>query len=210
MYKVFVNDKPLILTDDFDDYSSEKGIVFMKYNSPEGVAACIEQLELGDFAKGMVIHHDDLPELWKTVQSFYTIVEAAGGLVKNDSGQTLFISRNGKWDLPKGKVEQDEDVAQAAIREVEEECSLAGVKITKEICTTYHTYRGLQQDGAKDDEPVLKRTQWFEMTCYAGTQPMPQTEEGITKVEWFSADALDEVRANTYESIKELINSQSL
>ena len=33
------------------------------------------------------------------------MIEAAGGLVFNKDGHLLMIFRNGKWDLPKGKLE---------------------------------------------------------------------------------------------------------
>ena len=35
-------------------------------------------------------------------------VRAAGGIVTDDAGNRLLIHRNGRWDLPKGKVEQGE------------------------------------------------------------------------------------------------------
>jgi 8-oxo-dGTP pyrophosphatase MutT (NUDIX family) len=36
--------------------------------------------------------------------SLFKIIEAGGGLIKNEMGSYLFIFRYGKWDLPKGKV----------------------------------------------------------------------------------------------------------
>src|SRR3546814_3091780 len=51
-------------------------------------------------------------------------IEAAGGLVRNQQGQYLFIFRHGKWDLPKGKLEAGETPAEGGIREVEEECGI--------------------------------------------------------------------------------------
>ena len=45
------------------------------------------------------------------------VVFAGGGLVFNAKKEILFIRRNGKWDLPKGKVEKDETYQAAALRE---------------------------------------------------------------------------------------------
>ena len=53
------------------------------------------------------------------------LVQAAGGLVRNNKGKMLFIFRKNKWDLPKGKVDKGETLENGAMREVEEE---TGVK----------------------------------------------------------------------------------
>ena len=54
----------------------------------------------------------------------FTNIAAAGGLVKNERGEKLFIFRLGKWDLPKGKLSGKETAEEAAIREVKEETGL--------------------------------------------------------------------------------------
>ena len=69
-----------------------------------------------------------------------TQIGAAGGLVKNEAGEYLFIYRNDKWDLPKGKIEKAERVKDAAVREVEEECGIKVSKLEEKICKTYHVY----------------------------------------------------------------------
>ena len=51
-------------------------------------------------------------------------VRAAGCVVHDDAGNMLLISRNNRWDLPKGKVEPGETLLQAALREVEEETGI--------------------------------------------------------------------------------------
>ena len=51
----------------------------------------------------------------------YTLIEAAGGLVVNDEGKILMILRRGKWDLPKGKLDENETIEKCAEREVIEE-----------------------------------------------------------------------------------------
>jgi len=43
----------------------------------------------------------------------------------------LFIYRFNKWDLPKGKLDNGESVSECAIREVEEECGIANLKIVR-------------------------------------------------------------------------------
>ena len=82
--------------------------------------------------------------------SFFKVIIAAGGLVKNEKGEYLFIHRLGFWDLPKGKIDKkdlsgkgqpDDDPSptrRAAIREVKEETGLQKVVITKELASTWH------------------------------------------------------------------------
>lgn len=163
--------------------------------------------ELSDFYN-ILINSDEINEihfynanaqdLFKWFSAMFTIVEAAGGLVKNEMEAYLFIFRNGKWDLPKGKIEKGEGRETAAIREVEEECGISGLTIVRELPATYHTY-------FIADSPVLKPTYWFEMNCSDNSALVPQTEEGITDVKWIRPDDLQMVRQNTYPSILELI-----
>ncbi|MBK9671561.1 MAG: NUDIX domain-containing protein [Bacteroidetes bacterium] len=78
-------------------------------------------------------------EKQNALNSIYTKIEAAGGIVKNKQGQLLFIFRHGKWDLPKGKIEKGENEQDAALREVEEECGIAELTLQKKLTTTFHT-----------------------------------------------------------------------
>ncbi len=140
------------------------------------------------------------PEKWSSFCAGYRIVEAAGGLVRNGRGELLFIFRNGMWDLPKGKMEKGERPMETALREVEEECGVSGLKIGRALSDTYHTY-------LEGKEPILKKTWWFEMSCEGSPALVPQQEEGITEVRWVDDNALDEVVQRSYQSIKEVIQS---
>ena len=51
------------------------------------------------------------------------VINTCGGVVFADD-QILFIMKNGKWDLPKGKIEQNETKEEAAVREISEETGL--------------------------------------------------------------------------------------
>jgi 8-oxo-dGTP pyrophosphatase MutT (NUDIX family) len=132
--------------------------------------------------------------------SMFRIIDAAGGLVKNKNDEWLFIFRNGKWDLPKGKIEKNEKIKTAAIREVEEECGISKLKIIRELLPTYHIY-------SLEEKQVLKRTYWFEMTCADKSPLIPQTEEGITDVQWFNLQEVKQALENTYSSIKEVVKN---
>ena len=142
-------------------------------------------------------------ELLNWFKEFYKYIQAAGGLVENADGQLLFIYRLGCWDLPKGKVEKDEYIAAAAIREVEEECGISDPEIQFPICSTFHTYLHKEQ-------MVLKETFWYKMKYSGEEELMPQTEEHIAVAEWRDKDLLDVVLANTYPSIKEVLDRSKI
>jgi ADP-ribose pyrophosphatase YjhB (NUDIX family) len=51
--------------------------------------------------------------------------QSAGGVVLNTRGQVLVVNQRGKsWSLPKGHIEEGEDVLAAARREIHEESGL--------------------------------------------------------------------------------------
>ncbi len=144
----------------------------------------------------------DPETLFTLFTSFYQIIEAAGGIVRHQSGKYLFIKRFGKWDLPKGKIEKGESPELAALREVREECGLANLKIVTELQSTYHTYK-------LEGNRFLKKTWWFDMDYADDLVTQPQTEEGITEATWLVPSQFDMVLENTYRSIAELIGEVS-
>jgi 8-oxo-dGTP pyrophosphatase MutT (NUDIX family) len=136
----------------------------------------------------------------KVIDSFRTqikVIQAGGGIVKNEDNKYLFIYRRGKWDLPKGKKEYYEDINTAAIREVEEETGIKEISEAEWLFTSYHIYK---EDGAW----VLKETFWYNMKA-PNQQLVPQQEEGIKKAEWFSKEDFRRVYANTYPNIMNMV-----
>ncbi len=127
------------------------------------------------------------------------LIKSAGGIVSNETNKYLFIFRNGKWDLPKGKIEKGENSRVAAVREVQEECGIWIDSCRDKVCNTYHIYK---INGAM----VIKKTAWYWMRAIKQKKLVPQLEEGITDARWLSAADLMLVRQNTYPLIKDLIN----
>jgi 8-oxo-dGTP pyrophosphatase MutT (NUDIX family) len=203
MYKVFFNERKVFLTDNFEKHFNTKYGLFYKYQNQE------ELEDLLDFYRNLrkidtlYIIHDDIEELRNYFRACYLNINAAGGLVKDRQGKILIIKRRNKWDLPKGKVDRNEDFQQTAIREVKEECGISDIQIIQPLLSTYHTYK-------LDGRPVLKKTSWFEM-LYSGTgSPEPQLKEHITEVKWFSKSELGEVIKNTYPSILDVFRYSNL
>ncbi len=153
--------------------------------------------------KRYVLLSDDPKAAFKKMKRKCLLIKAAGGLVRNAAGDYLFIYRNKKWDLPKGKVEKGEKVRDAAWREVEEEC---GVKIAtkgEKLCRTYHIYE-------MDHKIVLKKTAWYDMEVEGVPKLIPQKEEGITKAGWFAPTALAPLLKNTYQLIFDVLEAAKL
>lgn len=148
----------------------------------------------------VVVSCKDVEQSWKTFRDHFEFIQAAGGVVTNVDQKILFIFRLAKWDLPKGKVEQDEPLDVAAMREVEEECSVNGLVLQKKLCTTFHTYI---QSGI----PILKATEWFLMDYPGKEIPKPQLIEGITDVKWIGLNDIEmnEVKKNTFPSVLDVL-----
>ena len=161
-----------------------------------------KNLEKGS-KKTYVLLSQDPKTAFKKIKKKCSLIKAAGGLVRNANNDYLFIYRNKKWDLPKGKVEDGEKMKAAALREVEEEC---GVKIARngsKLCKTYHVY---ELGGGI----VLKKTNWYDMTVKGQPKLIPQKEEGITKAGWFAKDELDPLLKNTYLLIFDVLAAGKL
>lgn len=144
--------------------------------------------------------HPKIRKVFKKILSTTRIVKAAGGLVTNGNGEYLFIHRLGKWDLPKGKVEEGEKMKDAALREVEEECGIEVDYLGKKLATTYHTYY-------MRNKFVLKQTKWYQMGVNKIPKLTPQLEEDIDQAEWLKASELKKVKENTYPLIMEIVET---
>src|SRR4051794_41134079 len=125
---------------------------------------------------------------------------AAGGLVTNEKNELLMMFRRGKWDLPKGKVDEGETLEDAAVREMHEETGIKNVSLGKLIGVTTHEYfeKHLNED-------VIKETNWFAMYAGSETKLIPQTEEDIEKIIWADDEELKKCLENTYPNIIQII-----
>ena len=198
MYKVFVNDKPLFLT---NEISKETNFQLFLLESVD-----IKQLIVKIFQNKVqkaYLYHPDEKEIMKTLKSKIPVSKAGGGLVYNKKGEVLFIFRGGKWDLPKGGTEKGEDIEDTAMREVEEETGVNKLKITKKLQKTYHVFK-------RNGTYRLKITHWFEMHSDFEGIPLGQIEEGIEKAVWLHPREMPEVLKNSYENIKLLFGRENI
>jgi len=125
---------------------------------------------------------------------------AAGGVVLNEDGDLLMIFRRGRWDLPKGKLDDGEQIKDCAVREVKEETGLRKLHVKRFLGITYHKYFDTHVN-----EEVVKQTHWFEMRAKRKQQLIPAREEDIEKVEWVDQKKVPEKLRNSYANIAEII-----
>ena len=126
--------------------------------------------------------------------------QAAGGILLHENS-FIIIERNGIPDLPKGHVEKDESIEDAAVREVIEETGLQAIKLKNKLGESLHSYWW-------NDHWVLKQTSWYSMILEGEFNPVPQSGEGISAVKKFQAHQLDGFLTSTYRSIRETLGAQ--
>ena len=203
MYKVFFNDSTIQITDDAKKSSKNNITQTVDCENYGFVKELISKIESSDKSINFVVQNKDYSQLWDCFKNQLTEIPAAGGLVQKSDLSLLFIKRLGVWDLPKGKIEKNETPESAAIREVEEECGVSGLKIIRQLDSTFHIYRSPYLNFP--DNLVLKETKWFLMSIEGEQTMVPQVEENIEEVRWFAINELDKVIGNTYLSLREFL-----
>jgi 8-oxo-dGTP pyrophosphatase MutT (NUDIX family) len=154
-------------------------------------------------AKKIYLIGDDSVTLLETFKSKLTVVQAGGGLVRNQSGKILFIFRKGKWDLPKGKIDKGETLQEGAKREVKEETGIKKLQLNGLAGVTYHIFK-------RNDKYQLKETHWFFMeTTYTG-KLKPELQEEITKAKWKGPKKTAKALENSYGNIKYLLKDLTI
>jgi len=201
MYKIKFGEHTLHILSDVCSFSFErigknKAIIY-NYTKAKKLDDIVKDIT-NSSVKNHIIFHPDTEKVFTELSKKFSFIKAAGGLVINEKGQILFILRNGKWDLPKGKVEANETVELGAVREVEEECGIKVSKLEKLLDITYHTY-------TLDNKHILKANYWYIMYADSAQKLIPQAEENIERVEWLDIDKIESILQQSYESIRDLI-----
>ena len=200
MYKVFIDNTPLFIVEEIGTllpnavYIHSENITSIQ----EAIFAFSKKVEL---SHPVFIISEQPEQTFTKLFAGFEYIEAAGGIVQRED-KYLFIKRNGYWDIPKGKLERNEDPVLGAIREIEEECGIVGPKSDHLITTTYHTYK-------LKNKPKIKKTFWYALNYEGSPETTAQKEEGITKVKWLKKSEFDKIRANTFMSILDVLDSYS-
>lgn len=196
MYKVFLHQKALIFTEK-NSAGDKNELIYSLSDVLTNKVDFVKNFQENKIYTSATILCENAEDGVNQFFCDYEKIEAAGGLVQQDDNY-LFIKRLGYWDIPKGKMEADESPSETAIREVEEECGISTPTIIDFIGCTYHTY-------VMREKNVLKKTYWYLMTHSGYKKLVPQTEEGITEAVWLKKSDLDDVFANTYPSILDVL-----
>lgn len=198
MYKVFVNDVPIILSTSKDigeNYTSFpiKTVRFKRI---------LRKIYNGELVH-VNLYHEKEEKLLKHLYKKLKVVTAAGGMVYNPAGEILFIYRNKRWDLPKGKTEDGETIEASAIREVEEETGVKGLVVKRFLKKTFHVFK-------RKGKFRLKVTYWYEMHTTFDGELNPETKEGIEKAKWKNFEKSQKALLKSYANIKLLFPQEYL
>jgi len=195
MYKIYINQNVLVISQ-LDNFSQE--VLHNASNNSESAVLTISKEEIINIIGQKNIICANPTAVFNQLKQQFTLINAAGGLVKNSQSEYLFIFRRGKWDLPKGKLDEGEDFETAAIREVQEECGITHIELGDLYHLSYHIYE-------ENNDWILKQTNWYLMKSEEKNL-IPQLEEGITQTAWLPTSQFEKVRENTYASIDEIIS----
>ena len=193
MLQVFYKEKPIIISDKKSDLK-DSILIDIKLLEDLDLVKLLSKKKVNSIG----IKSKKSEKVINIIKKKFPEIIAAGGKVYNDAAEVLFIYRDKKWDLPKGKVEKKENISQTALREVIEETGINNLSITKPLEKTYHIFK-------RNNKYFLKTTYWFEMKSDFKGKFKPQTEEGISRVEWIGIDKLSEILPKSYANIKLLI-----
>ena len=200
-YKVFFENRFITVSNEPDRI--QKYTLFYKYHNREQLHDAVYSFERESDALSMNIFGVDIEHLWREFISYFTFTGAAGGLVEDAEGRFLFIVRNGRWDLPKGHIDNDESPRECALREVSEECGIEADSIIESLPPSFHSW-------IYEDVSYLKMTHWFRMSYNGSELPVPNGEEGITEAKWLRPDEICIIRESAWESLTDMINRVTL
>jgi len=207
MYEVFWNDRKIVITQPDNVQFIKATVRFENADTIDKMKEWFLDFTESEANSAVLIHPFPEKFLKEIFSPTFKSVPASGGVViRND--KLLFIFRNEKWDLPKGKIDHGESAQEAAMREVAEECGIESHQITKKLPSTFHIYQSPYIDSF--GQWVLKETHWFEMSYSGIENGSPQTIENISAIKWFAKNELEEVLTNTYESLKSIISIYKL
>ena len=105
-YRIYINEKAILITDSLPKNLQK----YVKIEADVLDFKIIFTWVLANQCDYFYVLHNNPKKVLKSAIKSVALIKAAGGVVENENNEILFIFRNGKWDLPKGKVEKKEKV----------------------------------------------------------------------------------------------------
>lgn len=196
MYKVFIDNSVIDFLDSEQKVPS-KGYDLVVNSLENDLSTLLDQFDFSSSKVCLLVVYDDFELAFNQVFHAYEFMDAAGGIVKCNR-RYLFIERHGMWDIPKGKLDSNEQPWEAAVREIEEECGIKNPVIDHLLGITFHTYSYMGR-------LTIKKNWWYALNYSGSMEVFPQEEESITQAIWIEKNEWDLIRSNTYESIQEVL-----
>lgn len=107
---------------------------------------------------------------------------SAGGVIINKDNEVLLINEGDDfWGLPKGRIEDGEDVIAAALREVKEETGFTDLKLIKKL----GSYQRHPVIAGIEDKDELKNITLF---LFQKSQQIPASNEENNECAWFTIE----------------------
>lgn len=201
MQKIYFNSKPLFLcselTGEIDVYYHRQDTIFLDELNIHSLKTMVHEMQQPEVHAGIFLHHD-VGELLEAFKKQFTVIQAGGGFVTAPANHLLVIFRRGKWDLPKGKLDEGESLEECAVREVEEETGLQNVILNSPLGITFHTYH-------EKDQFILKESHWYLMEASSQQKMTPQQNEDIEACKWVAINELDHYLENMHPSVADVI-----
>lgn len=200
--KIYYNNKPLILSVDDNEFQQLPAYPVLQGASGANFTKAISMLERTD-CLGVIIQDHSRETIEKELLWAFYPIHSGGGVVVNEYGEVLMIYRRNKWDLPKGKQDEGEDIATCALREVREETGLTHVTIDHKICNSLHLY-------PMNNKMVLKYTAWYKMNGTVRDPLLPQEEEKIEKAVWVKPADIGPLLTNSFDTIRDVLEEAGI
>lgn len=197
--KIYFNDKYILLGDQaLQTPKDQEFKVVDRIEAEQELKMIVDEFTDEQTKTCIIIRNQNFTKIFDELKKYFHYIEAGGGFIEK-GGHFLCIHRNGRWDLPKGKLEKNEKPEDGAVRECEEECAVRNLKIVRQLNSTFHIYP--HKKGF-----ALKQTFWYYMTTDYNKSLRPQKEENIDQVIWSSKDELlSKILPDTYYTIADVI-----
>jgi len=194
---IYLNERPLVIVPTHQAIPNKyKDAVLYTLPDQITIESTLQALETGKLPAAIFIN-PDTDAMLETVKGYFNILVAAGGLITNQEEEILLMFRRGKWDLPKGKQDEGENLEACALREVEEETGLHSITLEHKITETLHFY-------TYKERKILKHTYWYKMK-FTGTElTIPQIEEDIVDIQWVKPEHLGKYLKFSYQNITDV------